>query len=142
VAHRVRVDLRLRELRQAVRGPVLLPSTPGYDSARLVYNARYDKHPLAVVRPRDARDVRAVVRWARRHHIPVAPRAGGHSYAAYSSGTGVVVDLRGFHGIHVNGATATIGPGAKLIDVYAALAAHGATIPAGSCPTVGLGGHA
>jgi FAD/FMN-containing dehydrogenase len=36
--------------------------------------------------------------------------------------------------------TAAIGPGARLGRVYARLAAHGVTIPAGSCPTVGLGG--
>jgi FAD/FMN-containing dehydrogenase len=35
-----------------------------------------------------------------------------------------------------------VGPGAQLIDVYTALARHGATIPAGSCPSVGVGGHA
>ena len=33
-----------------------------------------------------------------------------------------------------------IGAGAKLIDVYAALAGHGAVVPAGSCATVGIGG--
>ena len=36
--------------------------------------------------------------------------------------------------------TATIGAGAQLIDVYAGLAARGATIPGGSCPSVGISG--
>jgi FAD/FMN-containing dehydrogenase len=42
----------------------------------------------------------------------------------------------------VNPATriATIGAGARLIDVYARLWAHGLTIPAGTCPTVGIAG--
>src|ERR671937_529308 len=35
---------------------------------------------------------------------------------------------------------ATVGPGARNIDVYAALARHGATVPSGSCPMVGAGG--
>ena len=136
------VNPKLRELQQAVDGPVLLPGKPGYATARLTYNARYDKHPLAVVRPRGVEDVRAVVRWARKYDVPVAPRSGGHSYAGYSSGTGVVLDLTRFTGVHVSGATAVVGPTTKLIDVYAALRPHDATIPAGSCPTVGLGGHA
>jgi FAD/FMN-containing dehydrogenase len=34
----------------------------------------------------------------------------------------------------------TVGAGARLIDVYAALWGHRLTIPAGSCPTVGIGG--
>ena len=33
-----------------------------------------------------------------------------------------------------------VGAGARLIDVYARLARHGVTIPAGSCPTVGIAG--
>jgi FAD/FMN-containing dehydrogenase len=55
-----------------------------------------------------------------------------------------VLDLRNLHGVSVNHSarTATVGAGAQLIDVYAALAVHGATIPAGSCPSVGVGGHA
>src|SRR2546421_6918951 len=36
--------------------------------------------------------------------------------------------------------TATVGAGAQLIDVYAALARQGVTIPAGSCPSVGIAG--
>lgn len=35
---------------------------------------------------------------------------------------------------------AVVGAGSKLIDVYRALAAKGVTIPAGSCPTVGVSG--
>ncbi|WP_018504047.1 FAD-binding oxidoreductase [Parafrankia discariae] len=35
---------------------------------------------------------------------------------------------------------ATIGAGAQLVDVYAQLAAAGAALPAGSCPTVGIAG--
>jgi len=40
------------------------------------------------------------------------------------------------------GRPALVGAGAKLIDVYAGLAQHGVTIPAGSCATVGIGGQA
>ena len=132
-----KADPRIRELNRLVRGPVLVPA----DSSELVWNARFEHvRPLAVVRPRDARDVQAVVRWARRRHVRVIPRSGGHSYGGYSTGAGVVVDLSSLRGVHVDGRTAVIGPGARLYDVYAALAARGGTVPAGSCPTVGFGG--
>ena len=36
--------------------------------------------------------------------------------------------------------TATIGAGSQLIDVSSALARHGAALPAGSCPSVGIAG--
>jgi FAD/FMN-containing dehydrogenase len=42
--------------------------------------------------------------------------------------------------VHVHDGIATIGAGARLIDVYGGLAPLGLTIPAGSCPTVGIAG--
>jgi FAD/FMN-containing dehydrogenase len=120
---------------------VIGPASVRYDAARVVYNERYDGiRPLAVVRPLDAADVQAVVRWARRHDVRLAARSGGHSYGGYSTGTGVVVDLRNLGVIGPPGPTVRIGAGARLIDVHARLDAAGRAIPAGSCPTVGLGG--
>jgi FAD/FMN-containing dehydrogenase len=133
-----------RELRADVRGPVFLPATPGYRRARLVFNRRFDgRRPAAVVRPVDVHDVQAVVKWADRHGARVVPRSGGHSYAGYSaSPRAVVVDLRRFRGIRLaaGGKHARVGAGSRLIDVYDALARRGVTIPAGTCPTVGVGG--
>jgi FAD/FMN-containing dehydrogenase len=128
----------VRELRHLVRGPVLHPR----DSRGLVYDERWQRrHPRAVVQALDAADVQAVVRWAARTQIPLAVRSGGHSYGGWSTvAHGVVLDLRRLRGVHLHGDTATIGAGAQLIDVYAGLARHGATVPAGSCPSVGLGG--
>jgi FAD/FMN-containing dehydrogenase len=40
----------------------------------------------------------------------------------------------------VDGDRATIGAGARLVDVYDQLTAKGVAIPAGSCPTVGIAG--
>src|SRR5437660_1397579 len=53
---------------------------------------------------------------------------------------GLVVDLAGMSGVQVDGDTAVIGAGARLIDVYTALAAAGRCLPAGSCPSVGIAG--
>jgi FAD/FMN-containing dehydrogenase len=54
----------------------------------------------------------------------------------------VVLDLRKLNAIKVDklAGTATVGAGAQLIDVYAGLAKAGATLPAGSCPSVGVSG--
>jgi FAD binding domain/Berberine and berberine like len=132
----------LGQLRRAVRGPVLTPRS----SASLLYNERYDGiRPLAVLRAANANDVQEAVRWAARHDVPITARSGGHGYAGYASVRGgLVVDLRRLDGIAVNrgAGRATIGPGAQLIDVYNRLARSGGTIPAGSCPSVGIGGHA
>lgn len=129
-----------------MRGPVLERGSPGFSAAAQVFNERFDYIlPSAVARPLDAADVRGAVRWAIAHRVPLRARSGGHSYAGYSTvAAGVVLDLRYLRSISVDrrSGTATIGAGAQLIDVYAALAAHGMTLPAGSCPSVGIGGHA
>ncbi len=131
-----------RALRAAVRGRVLEPTTSGYNAARVVFNRRYDHvKPPAIVQASNAEDVRAVVRWADRYDIPLVSRSGGHGYNGDStSASAVVVDVRNLDRITAEAGRATIGPGARLGDVYAKLAAKGVTIPAGSCPTVGLGG--
>jgi hypothetical protein len=135
-----------RTLSQAIRGPVIQRGAPGFAAAAHVYNERFDNvMPLAVARPLDATDVRSAVRWAVGRDVPLRARSGGHSYAGYSTlSNGVVLDLRNLRGVSVNrrAGTAAIGAGAQLIDVYTALARQGVTIPAGSCPSVGIGGHA
>ena len=138
-----RADPRLRSLDQAVRGPVLAPGTAAYDAVYRPFDALYDSiRPLAVVQPLDAQDVGAVVNWARTHGMHIAARSGGHSYGGYSTTRGVVVDLSRLAGVHVAAGKATVGPGARLGNVYNGLGAHGLAIPAGTCPSVGIGGHA
>jgi hypothetical protein len=135
-----------QRLEQAMRGHVFERGQPGYAGARLVYNELFDSvMPSAVARPIDAADVQGAVRWGVAHGVSLRPRSGGHSYEGYSTvPNGVVLDLRKMNGISVDhhAKTATIGAGAQLIDVYTGLASRGATIPAGSCPSVGIGGHA
>jgi FAD/FMN-containing dehydrogenase len=54
----------------------------------------------------------------------------------------VVVDVTRMNAVTVNLAagTATIGAGARLVDVDQALFQQGVMVPAGSCPTVGIAG--
>jgi len=143
VGARSTVDARLVELDQLVQGTVVTPQDSAYDSARRLYSPRYDGvRPGAIVFCETTQDVWRTVRWSRRHSIRVVPRSGGHSYAGYSTCKGVVVDVTRMSGITVNHAagTATIGAGARLIDVDQALFQQGVMIPAGSCPSVGIAG--
>src|SRR5919107_1674499 len=64
----------------------------------------------------------------------------GGVLGASTSDDAVVVDVGRLNGVALSGGVATIGPGARNIDVYAGLARHGATAPSGSCPMVGAGG--
>jgi FAD/FMN-containing dehydrogenase len=133
---------KLAALRRAVRGPVLTPANAGYDAARRVFDSLYaGVRPIAVVQPLDARDVAAVVDWAGSSGVQIVAKSGGHSYGGYSTTTGVVVDLSRLAGVSAAGGRAAIGPGARLGIVYDQLAGRGVAIPAGTCPSVGIGGH-
>jgi FAD/FMN-containing dehydrogenase len=85
-------------------------------------------------------DVAHCLDFARRFELPVSIRSGGHSYLGASTGRGLVIDVRPMSSVKVDAGTTTIGTGAALVDVYSGLASHGVSIPAGSCPSVGLGG--
>jgi FAD/FMN-containing dehydrogenase len=117
------------------------PATAGYDDVRVVYNTRFDGvRPQAVARCASVADVQSCVRFAKDTRVPLALRSGGHSYAGWSTGTGLVVDVGPLAGITPGSGTVTVGAGAKLIDVYDALSAQGRGIAAGSCPSVGITG--
>jgi FAD/FMN-containing dehydrogenase len=131
-----------RALQRQLTGTVRQPGSPGYDRERLLFDRRFDQvKPAAVARVASEPDIGQCLDFARHTGLPVRVRSGGHSYVGASTGTGLVIDLRSLAGVEYHGgATAEIGPGAALVDVYSRLAAQGVSIPAGSCPTVGLSG--
>ncbi len=128
-------------LQGKLTGRLLRTGDDGYDTRRLLFNRRFDDtRPAAIAVVAGPQDIRAVVSFAAEHRLPLHVRAGGHSYTGASSGEGLVVDLREMAAVSVDAGSATIASGAMLVDVYTALARRGVSVPAGSCPAVGLAG--
>ncbi|MFI5937270.1 FAD-binding oxidoreductase [Actinoplanes sp. NPDC051494] len=131
-------------LAAAVDGAVVLPGTGAYDDARRLVDPRFDGvRPPAVVRCAHGGDVAEAIRFARRSRLPVITRGGGHSYVGASTGTGsIVLDLRALDAVSYDtgSRTATIGGGARLMEVYTTLGAARVSVPSGSCGSVGIGG--
>lgn len=124
-------------------GPLITPDQPGYQLARRSFNPLFDNRaPAAIAQCRRVEDVQACVAAAASARAPIAARSGGHSYAGYSTpDNALVVDLSGLSNVQVNPDGSTeIGAGARLIDVYTALAGAGRCLPAGTCPSVGIAG--
>ncbi|MDT9701338.1 FAD-binding oxidoreductase [Streptomyces sp. P17] len=123
-------------------GQLIRPGDTTWTTARQLYNTRFDNlKPAAIAYVAHPADIRTALSYAHAHNLHVAIRNGGHSYAGWSSGNGrLVIDVSRLNKIRASSGTAVIGAGAKLIDVYRGLAAKGVTIPAGSCPTVGVSG--
>ncbi|MEI5527826.1 FAD-binding oxidoreductase [Streptomyces brasiliscabiei] len=123
-------------------GPLIRPGDKAWSTARQLYNTRFDTlKPTAVAYVAHPDDIRTTLAYAKAHDIKVSIRNGGHSYAGWSSGNGrLVIDVSKLNKVRASANEAVVGAGSKLIDVYRALAAKGVTIPAGSCPTVGVSG--
>ncbi|MBT2391296.1 FAD-binding oxidoreductase [Streptomyces sp. ISL-1] len=126
-------------LARGLDGKLVRPGDAAYPTARQLYNTRFDSlKPAAVAYVAGEDDVKECLAYARAHRTPVSIRNGGHSYAGWSSGNGrLVIDVSALNRVTPDG---SIGAGAKLIDVYNTLARNGRTIPAGSCPSVGVSG--
>ncbi len=133
-----------RALAAGIDGDVVRRNDPGYDAAKRLFDPRFDRiTPLAVVEATTSQDVAEAIAFARRFGLVARPRAGGHSYVGASSvKDGLVIDVARISGTHFDAASglATVGAGARLYDVHAALAGHGRSIPTGTCPTVGAAG--
>jgi FAD/FMN-containing dehydrogenase len=130
-------------LQRRLTGSLRRPGDTGYDEARLLFDRRFDHSmPAAVAGVASASDIANCLAFARNFDQSVRVRSGGHSYIGASTGPGIVIDLRALSDVSVDsvGDRATIGAGAALVDVYSQLAAHGVSVPAGSCPTVGISG--
>ncbi|TVY58928.1 Berberine bridge enzyme-like protein [Lachnellula cervina] len=128
---------------------VAFPTKPLYQLLDVhPYNLDISVAPIAVTYPKTADQVAAIVACAG-SDFKVQARGGGHSYANYALGGGdtntAVVDLKNFQdfSMDTNSWQATIGAGTKLGDVTSRLLSAGnRAIAHGTCPDVGIGGHA
>ncbi|GJJ71395.1 hypothetical protein EMPS_03745 [Entomortierella parvispora] len=123
------------------------PSSPTYDKDRVLFNKAFDHRPGAIFYPASENDAAAAVLCAASHHVSVVPRSGGHSFEGYSGGSQgtLVIDLTLFQHFSIDHDTGivTIGAGHRLGSVYTKLWTAGEyLVPAGTCPGVGIGGHA
>jgi len=131
-------------LARDLSGPLIRPGESGYTTAKELFDTRFDSlRPAGIAYCRNPHDVATSLAFVRKYGLPVAARCGGHSYAGWSSTSGLIVDVTRMAGVSVSGGnpkTATVGAGTRLIDFYNGLAAHGRAVPGGSCPTVGISG--
>jgi len=122
-------------------GSLVRPGDAAYAVSRRLFDPRFDSlHPAGIAYCRNPHDVTTCLAFVRKFGIPVAARSGGHSYAGWSSTSGLIIDVTRMSGVNVSGNTATVGAGTRLIDFYNGLAAHARGVPGGSCPTVGIAG--
>ena len=90
------------------------------------------RSPVAVVRPRNAAEVQAAIRWAAEHRVPVVPRGAGSGLSGGSSAVsgGIVLSLERMRSVEIDVAArvAVVEPGPST-EVKAAAAEHGLWYP-------------
>lgn len=142
----------------------IAPTSSNYTAFKEGERARIERHPAGIYYPKTEDDVINAVQCAYEAGFRVVPRGGGHSYESFSSqDDALVIDLCELHSVQVlsqqqqdqefqndantdadisadSRGVAYVDGGARLGNVYIALAEHGFNFPGGTCPSVGIGG--
>jgi FAD/FMN-containing dehydrogenase len=133
----------VQRLQTSLRGQLVRPADPGYDEARVVFNAMIDRRPALIVRCAGVADVLAAVTFARATGLLVAVRGGGHNVtgSAVCDG-GLVIDLSTMKGVRIDPAARTIRaePGLTWGEVNHDLQTFGLAAAGGYVSTTGVPG--
>lgn len=93
----------IKDLAASMRGQVLIAGQDGYDQARRVWNAMFDKRPSIIARCASPSDVMRAVTFAREHQLLTAVRAGGHSVSGKSTcDGGMMIDVSPMQSVRVD----------------------------------------
>ncbi len=133
----------VQELKEGLRGRLLMPGNDGYDQARRVLNGSIDRYPALIVQPSGASDVMTAVSFANAHELLLAVKCGGHSPSGKSTCQGgLQLDLSSFRGARVDlpAGTCHVAGGSHLRDLDHESMAHGMVTTAGTVSHTGVGG--
>jgi FAD/FMN-containing dehydrogenase len=134
---------QLDTFRSSFAGEIITHDAAGYDDARRVWNAMFDRRPAMVVRPTTVDDVVAAVRFGRERDLEIAVRGGGHSAVGHSTNEGgLVIDLGRMNDVKVDPERrlARTGGGALLGSLDIAAQEHGLVCPVGVVGHTGVAG--
>lgn len=136
---------KLEKLAPLFEGEVILPSDRRYADAARVWNRAVSKAPAAVIRCASNADILRSIEIAHSEDLPVAVRAGGHSYAGHGvCDRGIVIDLTLTKRVVVDPARRTVAVEAGVLagELDDKTEPFGLATPLGSCRDVGVAGYA
>ncbi|MFI6850540.1 FAD-binding oxidoreductase [Kitasatospora sp. NPDC050467] len=129
-------------------GQSVLPGDPRYQTLSQGFNQRWSSTPAYIRLVGNDADAVAAVKTALDKGLRPTIRGGGHCYEGFvDNDNGVILDLSTLRGVRAatdkyGASTYCVEGGATNWDVYTTLfRKYGVTLPAGSCYSVGAGGH-
>ncbi|KAJ8758794.1 hypothetical protein K2173_000515 [Erythroxylum novogranatense] len=133
---------------------VYTPQNSSYSSVlqfsmkNLRFNTATTPKPVAIITPVDVSQIQAAITCSRKHGLQIRVRSGGHDFEGLSSVSilpFVIVDFINLRSVTVDveNINAWVQSGATLGELYYKIAEKSKTLafPAGSCPSIGVGGH-
>lgn len=126
-----------------ILGRLVLPDETNYNESRQVWNTRLNRKPAAILQCASVEDAATGVRFANDHSMGIAVRGGGHSYAGLSTADDVLlIDFSDMAAIQIDkeNRLASIEPGVRWGDFYAAALPHGLCPVGGTVSSVGVSG--
>jgi len=131
------------ELKNMIKGNVLVAEDSGYEEARQIWNAMIERRPAMIAQCVDADDVPTAIAFARRNKLEISIRGAGHNIAGNAlCDNGLTIDFSNMKNIRVDAAKrrAYVEPGATLANLDEATQAHGLATPVGINSTTGIAG--
>ncbi|GAA0397459.1 oxidoreductase [Acrocarpospora corrugata] len=135
--------MTLNDLRQTIKGRVVLRGDECFDEARRAWNRAIDQPVLAVVEVYDAEDVATLVTYARQERLTITAQRSGHRPSGDVDGV-ILLRTERLNDVAVDlaGRTVRVGAGATWDQVLVELRSHELVGLAGSSSVVSVLGSA
>ena len=133
----------IADLRAALRGELLMAGDAGYDDARRLWNAAFNRKPALIARCAGAADVIHAVGFASAHGLLTSVRGGGHSLSGQSvCDGGLEIDLAPMRSVHIDTAAkrARVEPGTLIGQFDREAQSFGLATTAGTASDTGVAG--
>ncbi|PNP76509.1 hypothetical protein FNYG_09928 [Fusarium nygamai] len=135
------------QLKESLGNKISLPDTESYNATLTSYWSKQEStfHPNCILQPDSAHDVATILKIISKHKdCKFSIKGHGHAPAAgfANSNGGVTIDMTTLSSISLNKkpTIASIGAGAKWLDVYKHLNGSGVQVAGGRNGNVGVGG--